>query len=585
MDMKQQNNWNVFLSYIKQAKIPKWMIAVALLLSLIETAGILIVPVFTGDIVDQFALGQLNVLLIAVLIGAFVLQAVAGAVSYYLMSYMGEWVVADVRKQLWRRILHLPISYFDASPSGETMSRMTHDTDTLKRLITDQLVSFVSGIITVLGAAIILLIIDWKMMLLMLLVVPLAIVVLHPAGQKMYQVSLKTQDEMASFSAGMARVLGDIRLVKAYNAEAEEGSRGTSAVDRLFRFGIRQAKILAIISPLMTMVMMIVLVLLIGYGGSQVASGALTAGTMVMMMLYLFQLIFPFTQLTSFFTEFQKAMGATERIQKLFSDADELQAEEQIKTYTPIPAEEQDIHFQHVSFYYPSAQQEEERVLTDINCTIPAGKVTAVVGPSGSGKTTMFGLLERFYQPVEGDILYGSASLQDVKLSDWRNQIGYVSQESPLMDGTIRENICYGLENVPDEQVRQAAELAYAADFIDGFPNGFETKVGERGMKLSGGQRQRIAIARALIRDPKILMLDEATSSLDSESERVIQKALQTLMKGRTTIAIAHRLSTVINADQIIMLEKGSITGIGKHEELLAEHPLYRKLAEQQFNQ
>lgn len=288
------------MSYIKEAKLPKWMIGLALLLSLVETAGVLIVPIFTGNIVDQLAANNLNTTLIIILIGAFLLQAISGAVSYFIMSYMGEWVVANIRKQLWKRVLHLPVSYFDGTPSGETMSRVTHDTETLKSLITDQLVSFVSAMITVLGSVIILFILDWKMTMIMLIVVPLAVLILKPVGTKMYEISVRTQDEMATFTAGMSRVLGDIRLVKAYNAELDEGQRGTKAVNRLFRFGIHQAKILAIISPLMTLVMMVVLVLLIGYGGAQVASGALTAGAMVMIILYLVQIIFPFTQLTSF---------------------------------------------------------------------------------------------------------------------------------------------------------------------------------------------------------------------------------------------------------------------------------------------
>ncbi len=223
-------------------------------------------------------------------------------------------------------------------------------------------------------------------------------------------------------------------------------------------------------------------------------------------------------------------------------------------------------------------------MLTNIDCSILAGKVTAIVGPSGGGKTTLFGLIERFYEPGEGAIFYGNTNINELNLSEWRNQIGYVSQESPLMDGSIRDNICYGLGDISDEEVNYAAEMAYAADFINNFPEGYNTQVGERGIKLSGGQRQRIAIARALIRNPKILMLDEATSSLDSDSEHMIQKALHTLMRGRTTIAIAHRLSTVINADQIIVLEQGNITGVGKHEDLMNKHTLYHKLAEQQFN-
>ncbi|MCT1403704.1 ABC transporter ATP-binding protein/permease [Paenibacillus sp. p3-SID867] len=559
------------------------MVGTALLLSLLETAGVLIVPLFTGRIVDQLSAGNLDSMLIAFLIGAFVLQAVSGSISYYLMSYMGEWVVASLRKNVWSRVLRLPVSYFDQSSSGETMSRVSNDTETVKGLI-DQLVSFVSGIITVAGAVIILFILDWRMMLIMTVAAPLAYVILKPIGKTMYGLSLGAQDEMAAFNGGMARVLGDIRLVKAYNAEQDEYDRGSGKIHQLFGFNIRQARIMAIINPLMTLVMMALLVLLVGYGGAQVASGALTAGTMVAIILYLLQIIYPIVNLASFFTEFQKAMGATERIQQIFQHVAEPTSQDSVQT---LPTEEKDLVFEQVSFQYAvrgdDKEVESETVLTDIDCVIPAGKITAIVGPSGAGKTTLFSLIERFYQPAQGEIRYGDVPVRDVDLHAWRSQIGFVAQESPLMEGTIRDNIGYGVGSVTDERVKEAAEAAYATEFIDRFREGYDTYVGERGMKLSGGQRQRIAIARALIRNPSILMLDEATSSLDSQSEFMIRKAFDTLMSGRTTIVIAHRLSTVMNADQIIVLEKGRITGTGKHEELLENHALYRRLAKQQF--
>jgi ATP-binding cassette subfamily B protein AbcA/BmrA len=301
----------------------------------------------------------------------------------------------------------------------------------------------------------------------------------------------------------------------------------------------------------------------------------MTAGDLVAFILYLFQIVIPMTQLTAFFTEFQKAMGATERIIETLNAP-----EEDYSTGRALENTSQPIVLDNVTFAYKPG----EVILQGVSFAVEPGKVTAIVGPSGSGKTSLFSLLERYYQPTEGVIRLGREPIGNFSLQSWRSQIGYVSQESPLVAGTIRENICYGMERaVSDDELRQAAKMAYADQFIDELPDGYDTEVGERGIKLSGGQRQRIAIARALLRDPKILMLDEATSSLDSKSEFVVQKALNNLMQGRTTLVIAHRLSTVVDADQILFLDKGRITGMGTHEELMRSHEMYREFARQQL--
>lgn len=289
----------------------------------------------------------------------------------------------------------------------------------------------------------------------------------------------------------------------------------------------------------------------------------------------MFQIVVPFSQMASFFTAFQKAVGATERIQHIFDTEKEVD-----KGTEAVDNPSQDITFEKVSFAY-----KEKEILGGASLTVPAGKTTAIVGPSGGGKTTLFALLERFYLPQTGRILLGDQDISSFRLHSWRSSIGYVSQESPIMSGTIRDNIAYGMEReVHDEEIERAAKLANASEFIGALPDGFNTQVGERGIKLSGGQRQRIAIARALIRNPRILLLDEATSNLDSTSEHLVQKALEHLMEGRTTLVIAHRLSTVVDADQIAVLENGSITGTGTHQELYEKHSLYRELAEQQLS-
>jgi ATP-binding cassette subfamily B protein AbcA/BmrA len=569
------DNWKTFWELIKSTNPPKWIFVTAIILSLIETGVGLIVPWFTKSLVDQIAASAIEPSIIILLAASFIVQTITSGFSYYFLTYIGEYVVAAIRKKLWNQVLLLPISFFDNHQSGETMSRITQDTNTVKMLITQHLVTFLTGFISVAGAVSLLLIIDWKMTLMMVTAVPVSILILWPLGQKMYKISKATQDEMASFSANLGRVLSDIRLVKAYCAEKKEQKNGERGILHLFQFGLKEARIQAIISPFMTFVMMFVLVILMGYGGVRVASGTLSSGSLVAIIIYMVQIVVPFSQMAVFFTSFQKAMGATERIQRILS-----LEKEPSGSLPAVQNPEQDIHFRNVSFSYKKG----EPVLKQVTLTIPSGKTTAIVGPSGAGKTTLFALLERFYTPDEGEILLGETNIEDFHLYSWRSQISYVSQESPMMSGTIRDNICYGLNrDVTDEEIERAAKLANAAEFIERLPNGYLTEVGERGIKLSGGQRQRIAIARALIRDPKILLLDEATSNLDSSSEVLVQKALQRLMEGRTTLVIAHRLSTVIGADQIVVLENGTITGVGTHSELLQTHPLYRELAEQQL--
>ncbi|MEK5323239.1 ABC transporter ATP-binding protein [Aeribacillus sp. FSL M8-0254] len=556
------------------ANPPFWIFVAAIALSLLEAATGLVVPIFTRDLIDRFSTSSIETHLIFLLIAVFILQSATSGFSYYLMSYIGEYIVAKIRSKLWNHVLYLPIPYFDRHESGELMSRITQDTYTVKSLVTEHFANFVSGIVTVLGAVAILIIIDWKMTLILFIFVPLAIVLVLPLGQKIYKISMQTQDEMATFSGNLGRVLSDIRLVKSNIAEPVEKQNGNQKIQQLFRFGLKEAKIQAIISPLMATIIMAVLVVIIGYGGIRVARGELSAGSLVAIIIYMVQIIVPFSQMAGFFTAFQKAMGATERIQQLLNTETEYNnGNTRIDVHKPIV-------FQNISFAYEKGKT----ILQNVHFEVKPGQTVAIVGPSGAGKTTIFSLIERFYQPTNGAIKLGNTDIREFPLFEWRQQIGYVSQESPIMSGTIRENICYGLNRtVSEEEVRKAAQLANADEFIEQMQDGYETEVGERGIKLSGGQRQRIAIARALLRNPKILLLDEATSNLDSNSEQKVQNALLHLMKNRTTFVIAHRLSTIINADLIIVLENGKITGQGTHDELLQSHPLYQKLVSRQM--
>jgi ATP-binding cassette, subfamily B, bacterial AbcA/BmrA len=561
-----------FFALLKKLKWPIGVTVLALILSLTTTIAGLVIPLITKTLVDTLADALFNWKTAALLFAIFIVQALTGGVSHYLLTYIGETVVADLRGKLWNKVLRLPVSYYDANETGETMSRITQDTTTLKDLVTNHLVTFVSGVISIVGSIIILFFLSWQMTLIMLISIPISMAIIIPLGRIMHKVAKATQAEMAKFSGHLGRVLGDIRLVKASRAEKTEAEQGRKAIQSLFGFGLKEAKIQAVISPIMTLTMMSILVVILGYGGSQVSRGILSAGTLVAIIFFMFQIIVPFAQMASFFTSFQKAVGATERIQHIIEMESEVSTGEQV-----VP--EGIIKFDDVHFSYESGKE----VLSGISFEANPGTVTALVGPSGGGKTTVFSLLERFYMPTNGEVSIGGKSIHTIALSEWRGKIGYVSQESPLLSGSIMDNIAYGLDKRPTtEEVRRAAEAANALDFVEEMPEQFETLVGERGMKLSGGQRQRIAIARALLYNPEILLLDEATSNLDSGSETHVQEALVRLMEGRTTLIIAHRLATVIHADQLIFLEKGKVTGKGKHEELITTHDLYREFAQGQ---
>jgi len=566
-----------FFKLILSTNIPKAALIIGLIASVLTTLAGLVVPLLTKSLVDGFSTASLSKGLIALIVVAFIVQAVINGISTYLLTAVGQKIVARLREQMWLKLIFLPVSYYDETSSGETVSRVVNDTNIVKDLISEHFPQFVTGVISIIGAVTILLVMDWKMTLIMMLAVPITIAVLLPLGRRMAKISRGLQDETAVFTGNVQQTLSEIRLMKASNAEEIEKENGIAGVDKLYQYGLREAKVMALIGPLMSMIIMLVIVVIIGYGGMRVASGMMSTGSLVAFLLYLFQIIMPVTLFAMFFTQLQKAKGATERIIGIL----ELQYEagqEGLET----DVGNKSIQVQNVSFAYEQGEQ----VLTDISFEAKPGQMIAFAGPSGGGKTTMFGLLERFYEPDEGTIMIGDTPISDLTVHSWRSHIGYVPQESAMMAGTIRENLCYGFSNwwdIPDERLWEVTEMAYAKKFIEIFPDGLDTEVGERGIKLSGGQKQRIAIARAFLRNPKILMMDEATASLDSQSEQVVQQALNRLMKGRTTFVIAHRLSTIVDADKIVFIENGRVTGIGSHETLLSTHELYASFSKQQL--
>ncbi len=577
MEPAKNKNLKKFTSLILSTNIPKVALTLGLVGSLITTLVGLTIPLLTQQLVDGFSMESLSLGLIVAIAAVFIVQAVIDGLSTYSLAYVGQSIVAGLRERMWFKLIRLPVSYFDKKTSGESVSRVVNDTGIVKDLISQHFPQFITGIITIIGAVTILFIMDWKMTLLMLISVPVTTLVMIPLGTKMAKISRGMQDETANFTGSVQQTLSEIRLMKASNAETAEEAKGQSGIRTLLTFGLREARIFAIIGPLMYMVVMLVIVVIIGYGGIRVAEGTMTTGALVAFLLYLFQIIFPITSFTMFFTQLQKAKGATERIIDILEIEDEPGQEGLTADITNQP-----VFVKGVSFGY----NEDEPILRNVSFEVESGMMVAFAGPSGGGKSTLFGLLERFYEPTDGEIFVGALPIRSLSMKAWRQQIGYVSQDSPMMAGTIRDNLTYGLENkegLTDDRLWEVAKMAYADQFIQEFPKGLDTEVGERGVMLSGGQRQRIAIARAFLRDPKILMMDEATASLDSQSEGIVQQALTRLMEGRTTFVIAHRLSTIVNADKIIFIEKGEITGMGTHQELVESHKLYREFAEQQL--
>lgn len=573
---KDNFNFKSFINLIRQTKPKYWQLWAGLGLGLIATTVQLLVPKVAQSMVNNFSKGVSGVLISGV-IALFIISALVNALSGTLLGFFGENVVANLRKLLWNKILRFPVNYFDNVKTGTLTSRLVNDSDQIKNLLSVSFPSSVTSIFQLTGALTIMLFMDWRMTLIMFIAVPLVMTVMRPLMRKTRQVGRQRQDELADFSGKAEETLNEIRLVKSSNAENYEAKSGNQMVNNLFKIGLKEAIYDSIASPLMGTVMMALMVGVLAYGAHRVATGTMTIGTMFAFLMYLFQIIGPVSMMARLFTDLSKANGATDRIQELMSEL-----EENFTAGKTYDVAGKPLQMQNVNFAYEKSQP----ILKDVSFTAKPNSTVAFVGPSGSGKSTIFSLIERYYQPTSGKITIGDMEIDQISLENWRKQIGFVSQDSAIMAGTIRHNLTYGLnDNYTDEQLWQVLKLAYADGFVKEMSDGLDTQVGERGVKVSGGQRQRLAIARAFLRDPKILMLDEATASLDSESEAMVQKALAKLMKGRTTLTIAHRLSTIVDSDDIYFIDHGKVLGHGTHEELLKELPLYQEYVRIQFKQ
>jgi len=564
-----------FLKLINSVNPKKSFFVLGMLLSLVTSVASLIVPQLTKGLVDTSGLSKIDGKMLAVLILAFLIQLGFGTIGGFILRYVGESSVKTLREKLWAHLLKLPVDYFDDHKSGESSSRLVNDTSVIKDLITSQFPNFITGAIQLIGSMIILFFMDWKMASLMFSTVPIIVLILLPIGRIMSQLGRKLQAATADFNADVSEKLSEVRLIKSSNGEEFEKSTGGNYIEKIFKVGIKNAQVESVLQPIMTTVMLGIFVGILGYGAVRIQQGTLSSGSLVAFLLYLFNIITPVASFATFFSQVQKAMGSTERIQEILNTEPEIKSNGKV-----LDVEGETITASNLNFSY----DENHQILHNVSFEATPNTIIAFAGPSGGGKSTIFSLLERFYQPDSGSILIGSHDIKDIDLNNWRSQIGYVSQDSAVFAGSIRDNLQYGLDHeLTDAELWHGLSLAYADEFVHKFPEELNTQIGERGVKLSGGQKQRIAIARAFLRNPKILMLDEATASLDSESEEKVQRALDQLMVGRTTLVIAHRLSTIVDADQIYFIENGSVTGHGTHNELMKDHELYAQYVNEQM--
>lgn len=565
---------NPLVFLLKKISWPVGLIIVAVTIASIGSLTGLLVPLFTGQVVDKFTFESISPVFIIALVAVFLVNAVLSGFGYYLLNKIGEKIIYTIRSVLWEHIIHLKMPFFDKNESGQLMSRLTDDTKVINDFISQKLPGFFPAVITLIGSLIMLFVLDWQMTLLTFITIPIFILVIVPLGKIMQKISTNTQTEIANFSGLLGRVLTEMRLVKVANTEKLELDKAHSNLKTIYNLGLKQAKIAAVVQPISGIIMLITIGIILGFGGMRIASGAISAGTLVAMIFYVLNLSIPLINLSTLVTDYKKAVGASQRIYEILHEPLENIAAPNLQDEIPTG----DLKFDHVYFGY-----DDTPVLKDVSFNVLRGEVTAFVGPSGSGKSTLFSLIERMYEIDQGGIYYDGTSIDALSLTDWRRKIGYVMQSNAMMNGTIRDNILYGVDReVPEEELIHYAKLANCHEFIMEFEQGYDTIVGERGLKLSGGQRQRIDIARSFVKNPDILLLDEATANLDSESERKIQEALDILMENRTTIVIAHRLSTIKKAGQIIFLDHGEVTGRGRHEELMQTHAMYQQFVETQ---
>jgi ABC transporter fused permease/ATP-binding protein len=561
------------------AKEERSSLAVGTFFLLITSGLNLTYPMLLGQMVDEIGEGKgIEVVnhYVGIMLVLFVFVGIATFFRAYLFTVAGERIVTHLQQRLFGSIIKQEIAFFDTRQTGELTNRLASDTTVLQKAVTVNISMGLRFSLSAIGATCILMWISWRLALLMLAVVPVVAALAGIYGRMLRRISLEVQDALAESTAIAEESISGVRTVRSFARELWEQNRYRDAVEKAFVIAKRRAFYGASFSGGISFAGYASIIAVLWYGGEMLANGEMAFGELTSFMLYTFTVAFSIGALSGLYEDFAKAIGATERVFTLLDrDCSLLDGEFQLES----PSGE--IQFSNVTFSYPTRPEVE--VLRNFSISIERGEVVALVGPSGGGKSTVATLISRFYDPQKGQIFFDKHPLPSLK-KDWlREQVGVVSQEPILFAASIHDNILYGRPNASVEDVLSAAKAANADQFIKGFPEGYETLVGERGVRLSGGQKQRIAIARALLKDPRFLILDEATSALDAQSEHLVQEALERLMVGRSTLVIAHRLSTIQNANRVAVLQQGQIVEIGSHDELLSQQGLYHQLIERQF--
>ncbi len=514
-----------------------------------------------------------------VLIGLICLLAIGTFSRFYLMSWLGERVTADIRKAVFRKVVVLNPSYFEENRSGEITSRLTTDTTLLQSIVGSSFSMALRSSLTLLGGLIMLLVTNVKLTLIVIGCVPIVLIPMFIFGRRVRKLAASSQDAIADIGTYAGEIIQNIKVVQSYTHEHAEHRAFSAEVEGAFSVAKRRIVQRSLLMAAAIFLTFTAISIMLWVGGMDVLSGRISGGELGAFVFYAVMVAMSVATIAEVYGELQRAAGAANRLLAL------LQVESAIKEASTTQNlnlhKGTSIQFNNVDFFYPS--RPDTAALSNINIDVPQGKVIAIVGPSGAGKTTLFEMLQRFYDPLRGVIRINDTNIQDLSLNQLRACMGMVPQNPVLFSSNVLHNIRYGKPDATDEEVVEAAKKAHAHDFITQLPDGYHSFLGEQGVRLSGGQKQRVAIARAILKDPAILLLDEATSALDSESEHHVQAALNELMKNRTTLIIAHRLSTVMHADKIVVMEHGEVATQGSHKELIETNALYKRLCDLQF--
>lgn len=570
-------NYLRLLNYIKP--YTKTIIT-AIFCIIVAAASNLYVPWIIKDMIDKVLaekdMEMLNYISIGI-VAVFFIRGIFYFAQSYLVSYVGQRVVIDIRGQLYRKFQRLPLAYYDKHRTGELMSYISNDVAALQNAMVDKLIELITESSIFVGSLVMMFYLDWKLSLLTFAVVPLVGQAMNIFGKKLKRAGTMIQERLADMTALLQESLAAVRVVKSFVRENHEIEKYDRENERNFEAAMLNIRLMSMLTPTVEFLAALAVTVIVWFGGYEVVEGRITAGALVAFLTYAVNLANPVKRISRVFGTLQQAMAAADRVFEVMDLPETISDKPDAKQLPKVTGR---VKVENVSFSY----SEEAPAVKNISFEVKPGQMVAFVGPSGAGKSTIASLLPRFYDVTEGSITVEGMDVRDVTLSSLREQIGIVPQETMLFSGTVWDNIRYGRLDATDEEIVEAAKAANADEFIRQLPDGYDTKLGERGVNISGGQRQRLAIARAILKDPQILILDEATSALDTESEKVVQAALDHLMVGRTSFVIAHRLSTIFGADRILVLDHGEIVEDGTHEELLAKGGLYSNLYNIQFN-